>query len=453
MKHHLEAMLEQRWVIERCTPRKALYAPEQGCLLRYELLLRGTNGTGTRDALLGGRLFSDPAAAAAFVRDRLAPLAEQARGRDEVAPFERPVAGIDALGLAAYAFPIDAELPTLVGATDSERMLALLQGALGEAFDDMEIHDCRVQLVHYPRHRRCLLRYEVDGRHSRSGGLVTRAVYGKLGGSGWALAETALNALRECELTEGGRRIGIPCPLGVVPELDLALVEAIPGRPKIPELVRARVADGARGDLEQAIDTCARIAAALHTSGLALGPMRTFDQECRALDADVDALRRLAPALAARVDAWAGELAARAADLEAMPIGLSHGDFTPAQVVFTRDRAGIVDFDTVCRAEPALDLGRFGAYLRLACRKADAGRPSSADLGADLCRRFLACYAAQVGIAAVDLPELRARADVYEALTLARTAVRSWCQLKPARTAAVIALLEERMARPAVTAS
>ena len=45
---------------------------------------------------------------------------------------------------------------------------------------------------------------------------------------------------------------------------------------------------------------------------------------------------------------------------------LCHGDFTPSQVLLA-DHAvcGVVDFDTVCWSDSAIDLGRFLAQMEL----------------------------------------------------------------------------------------
>src|SRR3712207_8430077 len=53
-----------------------------------------------------------------------------------------------------------------------------------------------------------------------------------------------------------------------------------------------------------------------------------------------------------------------AAECDPLPLVPSHGDLTPGQILFDGARPGLLDFDTVCQAEPALDLGQFLAYLR-----------------------------------------------------------------------------------------
>ena len=54
---------------------------------------------------------------------------------------------------------------------------------------------------------------------------------------------------------------------------------------------------------------------------------------------------------------------------EPLPLTFSHGDYTYTELIFADSSCGLVDFDTSCQAEPALDLGQFLAYLRLTARK------------------------------------------------------------------------------------
>jgi aminoglycoside phosphotransferase (APT) family kinase protein len=107
-------------------------------------------------------------------------------------------------------------------------------------------------------------------------------------------------------------------------------------------------------------------------------------------------------------------------------------------------RAGLLDFDTMCRAEPALDLGHFCAYLRVACHKAERAASSSASLGPELSERFLLAYIEACG-SAEDPGCLRPRVAAYEAVSLLRMSLHRWHQLKAARTSDVLTVLSERV--------
>jgi aminoglycoside phosphotransferase (APT) family kinase protein len=104
------------------------------------------------------------------------------------------------------------------------------------------------------------------------------------------------------------------------------------------------------------------------------------------------------------------------------PVCLAHGDLTPSQLVLAGPRIGVLDFDGLCQAEPAFDLGRFLAYLRVALAK------SGNVAGDALASRFLERYHVAGGP-----PTPSARVQVYEIASLVRMAAHSWQQLKPAR--------------------
>jgi len=78
---------------------------------------------------------------------------------------------LEPLSMTVSLFPIDADLPTLVGATDPGRMLEILREAFrttnGRPFTPIQ---CRVEVAHYPRQHHCVLRYTLEGPRSSGGG-------------------------------------------------------------------------------------------------------------------------------------------------------------------------------------------------------------------------------------------------------------------------------------------
>jgi hypothetical protein len=119
-------------------------------------------------------------------------------------------------------------------------------------------------------------------------------------------------------------------------------------------------------------------------------------------------------------------------------------------VIFDGASSGLVDFDTVCQAEPALDLGQFLAYARVAVLKArdKAAAPpeASEEITGQLCDRFLNTYIEACGGRLEDIERLGARVPVYEVISLLRMALHSWQKLKGTRLEYVITVLEERIA-------
>ena len=156
----------------------------------------------------------------------------------------------------------------------------------------------------------------------------------------------------------------------------------------------------------------------LHGLDAPAAGQRSAEGEIERLRAEITALAPVAPSLGgwledglARAEA---ELAA-SARLAARP---SHGDLKHNQILSDGRRWALVDFDTVCLAEPALDLGNFLAYLRL--KATGAGEPC---LASRLAAEFLDVYA-DAATTGTTLAALRERVRGYERLSLLGRAVR-----------------------------
>ncbi len=319
----------------------------------------------------------------------------------------------DKLGLALTVFPVTASLPTLVEATDATLMTAVLR----QLVEDERISVRSVELVVFRRGRGCVLRYTLDS-------YPHPIVYGKVGYTAYSpeLVRRALDDLASRTAARQGARLRFPRVLGHSRRLELSLAAEVPG--SRPDL-------GAPLQAEQAVDAAAEAAAALHSSEIAVGAHRTAADEIDRARQSVDLIRADAEELAE----WLGEvldsLKATAATTKPESRVFSHGDFTPSQLLLDGSTTGILDFDKICQAEPALDLGRFLAYLRFGLEK--RGTANAASLTA----RFLEAYR---GTRRHLAPE--ARVHLYEVASLVRMAARSWLQLKPARLRVVCKALQ-----------
>ncbi len=457
MREYLQLALfgksHTRYRIERCAPGKAIYVGDT-CALRYELVVKETSSGQTFQPLVVGRIFQDQLGCALYMRDKLLPLATLMRGRAEIAPFTAPVAMIEPLNMVVYSFPIDGELPTLVGATDRQRMTEILAETLPEALaGQLTIQDVRMVPVNYARRYRCVMRYEIECL-APGNKLQRREVYGKVAtDTQGALIAPVIAALRERVLgNRNAYQFNIPRSLGFRPDLQLSLLEAIPGTPQINQLLKARLsgADLLTGalTLDQALDACAQIVNALHRSNIGLGRRRTLDDDLTGLRKDIREVQRIAPELGSQFQTWLERIESYAEESDALLPRFCHGDYTYAQVIFDGRQSGLVDFDTVCQAEPALDLGQFLAYLRAAAHKAGKAANSGATpIGVQLGEHFLDTYIAAAGDQIEDAERLRIRASVYEVVSLMRMALHSWQQLKATRLENAIAVLEEAMVR------
>jgi aminoglycoside phosphotransferase (APT) family kinase protein len=450
MRGRLQDLLfgaDARLAIERCNPGQAIYLAGDFCGLRYEMELRDRMSGAPSEALVIGRVFQGQAARAAYMRDKLAPVAARARGRADLAPFRAAAAEIGALNMVVHAFPIDGDLPVLLDVTDPGYVLGLLNEILPSArAGELAPRECLVELAHYGRQHRCTLRYTIDGVRP-DGGAAQEIVYAKVATDGSGERTAPVLAEQRERLASHG--VNVPRVLGFRPTEQLLLLESIPGKPQVARLLKARLAGvEATGPLtlERALADCGRIAAALHGSGIGLGRRRALSDELDWQARSIAALARVAPELGARLQGYLAQASARAAESEPLPLCFCHGDYTYTQLIFEGQQSGLVDFDTMCQAEPALDLGQLLAYTRLAILKdqrPDAPLPAPAvEL---LCEQFLGAYIGARGQQAGDPVRLRERAAVYELLMLLRLAVHSWQKLKVSRLKHALTLLEERV--------
>ena len=426
--------------IETCEVDQATYVAGVGCTVRYVVAVRDASGA-SHTRLVSGQVFPDAASCRAYLHDALAPLVGRVAGRAETAPFPQPVGMIEAPAMAVFAFPIDGDLPALIEATEAGRMRGALRSLLPAiGLQVPEQSDCRAELVDYGRQRRCTLRYHL--------GDVT--VYGKLTGDGsGAMAGDISAALIDVgQRAPTGVAFRIPRVLAWLPDLQLSLLEAIPGKDVVGDMVKARLrgkpAPTSALTLEETIEVCARIGAALHTSGSTIGPRRTIDDELASLGRALAQVQAYAPELGALLAAGYDQIAARAQGSGALPLCFNHGDFTAGQFLFDGATSGLVDFDSVCQAEPALDVAQFLTYLRVGGLKSKHTPEQTRAIFEGLTERFFAAYQAGAGLA--DTAQLRERVALYSMISLLRRVLRSWQKMKPARIISALEMLQAELA-------
>ena len=429
----LEAALGVYEPVVSCVAEQCLYVGDS-CVIRYAVDIAGQR------TVLTGRLFADARSSAALLRDSLEPLAGRME-RASLPGLESLVGAVPGLPMVLHAFPIDAELPALIEATDPQWMVELFRRVIPDALDqELNISGCSVEPVHYGRRHRCVLRYAINARDA-AGVRQPLTAYGKVAADAeGALAGPIISALR----THGTVRV--PRSLGYLPAERLALFEGIPGVPRVAQILRERIAGtpAAPGSptLEKAIAACAGVAAQLHESGIELGPARRIEDDLATLRGALQPITSVSGPFADRLNTCLSVAESRAA-ADRLPMGLAHGDFSYTQLIFDEDRVGLVDFDTVCHAEPALDLGHFLAYLDFAGRK--GGGLDRRRLTAEMREHFLATYIDERELGEADARQVLDRTAVYELVSLLRLAIHAWQKLKPRRLRLIVDALEDHM--------
>ena len=447
--------------IVSCAPGKALYLPDHMINMQYKLTILDKANNEKISTLANARLFEDISGCEAYLQNILNPIAARIDARPELRPFANRVAIVKHLRMTLSVFPIDGMIPTLVEATDPHQIARLLGETLPEAVSgEFLVKDVHLDLAHYGRYERCVLRYSIDGMQTAKQTPQQITIYGKVDAVGLgSLTVSIISALRErLQEPEVPYRFRIPDVLGYFPELKLLLMEALPGKPFFKELLKTwtgKYGQSGGNDstlqeseitLEQAVRSCALIAATLHGSNIKLGPPRTLDIQVAELREETKAIGRTFPELRAQIDSWINEVLTFSQLYPPMPSCFSHGDFTYTQLIFDGSSGGLVDFDSICQAEPAQDLGHYLAYQRLNIIKdQDPNAPIPPEAIEYLCSLFLDTYVDASRGWIADEGQLRGRVAVYELISLIRLILHSWEKMKGSRLRQTILLLEERV--------
>jgi aminoglycoside phosphotransferase (APT) family kinase protein len=234
-------------------------------------------------------------------------------------------------------------------------------------------------------------------------------------------------------------------------------MEALQGKPFFKEMLKAWVGSVHAGGsedtshekaerLQEAVRTCALVVATLHGSNIQLGGQNTLEMQVAKLREEAEVLSQVMGELGDLIKSWIDQTVEFAQAYPAMPLCFSHGDFTYSQLILDGTAAGLVDFDTMCQAEPAQDVGQYLAYQRLNLIKdQDPNSPLPPEAVERLCALFLDTY---IETSRTRIPHegiFRGRVAIYELIGLIRLALHSWEKLKGSRLKQTLSLLEERM--------
>lgn len=432
--------------IVSCKLEKPAYFPQEDlCTLLYELQIQPETGGELEKHWVNGWLFPRRAACETFCERLLRPIVERGNGRYPSSPFTQAIACLPHLNLVVASFPVDDILTMLPDVIDRQQMQVVLQRFLPTLRPD----GFKSEVVHYkPRHS-CVIQYQVT---FENGDEPPISLYGKASHHrGGAERIAVLKQLHNMQQNGAASfRFNLPQPLGHIPDLRLTLLGAVPGKPRrIFRLLRKRLGDKAALKpealtLEEAIGDCARIAATLHTSGIEGGNGRFLTHDLINIHAILPAIGSHSPQFSAQLQHKLGQLESMAAATEPLQHCFSHGDFTYSQLLFNGHQPGLIDFDNICQAEPAFDLGRFLAYLRVAILRIQGDiSPATMNLTYQLRAHFLTTYANEIGATALDEDRLQPRVLLYEFANLLLIATRNWQKFKPYRLAYVMSALDE----------
>jgi tRNA A-37 threonylcarbamoyl transferase component Bud32 len=211
------------------------------------------------------------------------------------------------------------------------------------------------------RKQRCVIRYRL---HIRQGGAAREiSLIGKVykGDHGEGVA----NLMREMWGKGFDRnapdRISIPEVSAYVPRLSLLLQEEIGGQP-----VKAYFGEAGA---ERALRQMAVGLVKLHRAPVVWGAPFTMQDHLRRCHPRPQVLRERCPEMRPAIDEVLSEAVRLEQAYSHIQPALIHGDFHMGQVHVSPEHTWLIDFDAVCVADPAADLGNILVFLKGKARK------------------------------------------------------------------------------------
>jgi hypothetical protein len=256
----------------------------------------------------------------------------------------------------------------------------------------------------------------------------------------------------------------LPTPLGMTDDLALTLNEAIeipqPNDQDEPwgmlrtgiQALQPRFEKGKGGAItsvvlpEEELRLTAQVLARLHTSTLRpdADKPRTGTKEAKRARERARLIAEHTPDLRETILPLAEQLAAKLEEQKPTSYRLAHGGFKASQILLHSHNVFVVDFDGVCLADPALDVGYFLAYLRpsgLWYKR--SGMRQWFEGAAEIFRHEYQKAMLAAGVTADEIVGILARTRYYEAALIFKIAARRANRLNSPRSGELSAMLSE----------
>jgi hypothetical protein len=209
-----------------------------------------------------------------------------------------------------------------------------------------------IRVVRHKPGRRCLIEYDIERRDAQAITLIGKVRARGLDHSTRRLIESLWNAGFGADSPDG---VGVPEPVGIIPEFQMWLQYKAPGRSATQLLAEPGGAGLAR-----------RIAEAihkLHQTGLPSTRRHTMADELRILHERLPLVARMKPQWVNRLERILEACDRLGATTPEPTLQGVHRDFYADHVIVDGPRLYLVDFDLYCEGDPGLDIGNFIAHL------------------------------------------------------------------------------------------
>ncbi len=260
------------------------------------------------------------------------------------------------LRLLLQMFHVDRGLPSLPQVVSAAVMQPLFSAMFART-TGQELTTVKASVVQYCPGQKCLIRYHLRWRSPSTSAEQEQVIYGKVGPK----ALQAYKRLEKIYTAWQGAVFHLPRPLGVLPELCIAFVEALPGRPLSLECLRSDFPE-----------ICRRVARGLlefQHIPVMLEERRSVAAELAHLERWSRAFIRLLPAQAAQIRQIVQGISEALVRQQRLPLCLVHGDFHVANILVEGMQLGLLDFENSGMGHPILDVGAFYAQVKLLALK------------------------------------------------------------------------------------
>lgn len=346
LRRELEALLQEGWSLGPCRLRRVKLKPGRKLSAYYDAELCGQGGTSlsARAIAISWEPRPPPPPGSNAVS-----IEADAIERGLRTPFSALHADVPSWGARILVSPLDETFPQLVRLSDPRYAGAVTPGALGSA--------PRVSTIRYRPGQRHVLRFDFAGNGTDG----ARTIYAKLYREGFDHSAFFVAGAAAGWLEQVGGEFAATPPLAHLRSDETVLWEAVCGRPlsRLPRHLHS----AARPLLRRAGALLARLHGAPIGAGGEL-PRRDLASELRATRRACEHISALLPGAGAEIAA----LLERARDLYARLPQESptfvHGDFKLDHLWEGSGGVTVMDLDSACSADPALDIGKLLADLR-----------------------------------------------------------------------------------------
>lgn len=412
LRRELTALLEPGAQLGACRLERAKFKPDRKLTGYYVASISSTD----RRLVRGVEVVWSPGETADGEPPAETSMQDEARAAGVAAPFRALRADGPAFGL--HVAPLDVTFPQLVRLSTPDHVRELMSATYARAGDGGVAAAYTVSTMRYRPRQRHVLRYDPVGTAGRT-------VFAKLYRQGGAERAARVTHAVADRVERAGPGVSAVRPLPAPEADDVAIYPLVPGSPMSRHLW-----DGpaVAGHLARA----GELLRALHDGGDEPGvELRAddLDAQVRATARAAEHLGPLVPGAAAEVGRLLDRVRELGSALPPEPSGFAHGDFKADHVWVARGELTLLDFDTCCLAEPALDVGKFLADL--SWWHAVSDRPGLVEAQ----QQFLRGYGPTSD-------HRLARARLYETVVLTRIVVRRLRRFEPdwaLRTTALVA--------------